>query len=234
MAQKKSATELLRDKYGLNLAGYQYILPGAEILRYIGQNVVYVHYAKLPGDEENWDSDFHHATILECKNFDPMTMTYDVKFQVEGEEEPKEMKIIPEGYSWTDKGPDEAGEMSRFVPLSIHAQMGEDSRFFERVGKLYNERKTLTIDQLTTIATSKGQAETLRYTHNIGAAVKLNEGGDYLWIRIHKISLNHRNGDKYSLKFSNADRSWALMISSDQETYDFEGLGEFKIIDLAD
>lgn len=233
MAEKKSAVDVLRDKYGLNLAGYNYILPGAEILRYIGLNVVYVHYMKKEGTED-WTTEIKSAKILSASKFDPMTMTYVVKYKLEDEEEEREMKMIPEGYSWSDKNPDEAGEMERFVPLSIHSQMGEDSAFFERLAGLYETRKTLSIQELETVARSKESSVTLRYSHNIGALVKLNAGG-HLWIRLHKLNLIHRNGDKYALKFSNNDRSWAFMIDANQEEYEFEGgLGTFKVIDLAD
>ena len=100
MAEKKSIVDVLRNKYGLNLAGYNYILPGSEILRYIGLNVVYVHYAKKEGTED-WQTEIKSAKILSASGFDPMTMTYTVKYKLEGEENEREMKMIPEGYSWS-------------------------------------------------------------------------------------------------------------------------------------
>ena len=122
--------------------------------------------------------------------------------------------------------------MERFLPVSIHTTLGEDMKFIERVGNLYESKKTMEISDLLDISKSKEQPVTLRYNHNIGAAVKL-ETGDYLWVRIHNLKLFHKAGDQFCLRFSDDKQNWVIMINKSDETYDFSGLGRFKILDLA-
>lgn len=227
--EENKGQKLLIDKYGCNLGSYKFVLPGAELLRYVGQSLMYVHYEK--GEGGNWTNSFKPAEIISINNFDPMLMTYDCKYKFEGDTEEHEIKIIPEGYSWGN--PEDAKEMTRFVPFSIHTAMVEEQCFFERLKKLYNERTTLTKDELMTISRSKDRDALLKYMHNIGAAVKL-ENGEYLWIRIHKCNLIHKIGTTYNLKFEDNDKSWSMLINIEDSEYDFNGLGTFKIIDLAD
>ena len=104
--------------------------------------------------------------------------------------------------------------------------------FLSRVAELYNTRPTISFEDLQAISSSKDQAVQLRYSRNVGAAVRLDEDGTILYIRIHKLRLTHRNGTSYSLRIENDDRSWSCMIDSKDEDYDFEGLGRMKIIDL--
>ena len=72
------------------------------------------------------------------------------------------------------------------------------------------------------IAKSKDQLSILKYSNNIGVAVKFNDSEDYLWIRIHSLKINHKNGTKYSLRFSNDERSWSMIIDSTDKEYVFE------------
>lgn len=233
MKDTRTLQDKLRDQYGLNLGGYKYVLPGGEMLKYNGLDVVYVSYKK-DEDSEKWNTEFFPARITSISDYDPTSMTYLVKFDItkDGQTEAREFRMIPDGgYSLTV--PDQTKEMERLVPLSLHYQMGEDTGFFERLGRLYEERDTLEMEELKKIAESKDQAVLLRYSHNIGAAVKLGEG-DYLWIRLHKIKLIHRNGDKYTLSISDDEKTWITLISEDEAEYNFNNLGMVKILDLAD
>lgn len=226
----EKAVKILKDKYGLNFGSYKYVLPGSEILRYIGQSVMLVHYFK--NESGDWVHDHKPAVIKSLSKFDPMTMTYECVYNVEEETEDKTIRIIPEGYSFGD--PEKVSEMFRFVPFSLHAEMVEDEMFFSRLSQLYDNRETLTIEELETIARSKEKEVILKYTHNIGALVKLSEGGDMLWIRLHNINIAHKRGKTWSLRIADNDRSWNMLIDSDEKEFDFNGFGTFKIIDLAE
>ena len=111
--------------------------------------------------------------------------------------------------------------------------MMEDEFFFARLRKLYDERDTLPFDSLKTIANSKDQGQILRYSHNIGAAIEL-ENGSLIWIRLYTLSLKHRQGSKYGLFFSNEGKEWSTLIDSSEKVYNIGGWGKLKIIDLAD
>lgn len=249
--EKKS--DLLKKKYGFKLGSYKYILPGGELMRYIGQPVIRITFTKKPiegavADENGevpsaWENKFDEVTILSLGEFDPMQMTWLCKYKLSNEEEVREVRIMPEGYSFTGEDPEKVGEIIRLIPFSKHHELLEDQNFFLRLEELWKERATLTPEALLTLTKSKGQEATLKYTHNIGALIRLNDdaydpaAGEsrFLWIRIHKLSLHHNHGSKFNLRFSNDDRSWSFMIDAKDAEFSFEGdLGKFKIIDLSE
>ena len=98
----------LKKRYGFNKGDYKYIPAGGEILKYIGQPMIFVDFKK--DENGDWQSNFETAFIDSISDFDPMTMTYNCKYKlVDGVQ--KEIRIIPEGFSWGN--PEETGEMKR-------------------------------------------------------------------------------------------------------------------------
>lgn len=246
-------TDSLKKKYGFKIGSYKYIIPGGELMRYIGQTVVCVSFTKkqIEGAEadENgvipstWENSFSEATIKSLCNFDPMQMTWLCKYTLKGkDDEVLETRVLPEGYSFEGEDPETTGKMLRFVPLSKHFEMMEDESFYLRLENLWETRKTLGVEELLTLARSKGQEPTLKYTHNVGALVKLDDENfdpktgesKFLWIRIHKLKFYHQGGSKFTLRFSNDDRSWSFVIDTNDTEFNFENDGMFKIIDLSD
>ena len=224
--------ELLRKKYGYNKASYKYIPAGSVILKYMGLIVVYIDFKK---DDDDWKMEtVEKAQINSISDYDPMTMTYLCKYKLSSdkpEDSDREIRIVPEGFSWGN--PEETGEMKRFMPYSLHCQLVEDEAFWIRLSELWDSRDTMALEGLTTISQSKEKDAVLKYSHNIGALIKL-ESGELLWTRLHGLTLTHKAGNKYKLKFENEKESWTMMISSDEKVYDFEnGIGQVKIIDLA-
>ena len=218
--------EALVKNYGYDRKSYKYIPAGAEILKYIGQIVVLVNYKKENGI---WSSTFEKAAIESIDNFDNITMTYSCKYKVEGSDELKEIRIIPEGFSFGN--PEETGEMKRFIPYSLHCQMVEDEVFYSRVASLYEDRKTLPIEALQMISDSKKQDEILKYSRNIGAAIKTDSG--VVWVRLHKLSLHHKSGSKYYLNIGDPKNDWNIVISKEDDEYILHDLGTMKILELS-
>ena len=235
---EKSLSKLV-ENYGYAPGSYKYIPHGCEILRYIGQAVVVVTFeAVLVKDEngeetEQWQNRIDRALLESIYDYDPMTMTYKAKYHLDEDgAETVEVRIQPEGYEFCD--PATTKKFIRIVPYSYHCKMVEDEFTIERVKLLYEKRDTFDISQLRTIAESKNQAQILRYSNNIGAAVKL-ESGKMLWIRLHTLRLKHRQGDVFGLFFSSDDeKEWSFLISADSTEYEFKEFGKFKILDLAD
>lgn len=234
---EKELKKLIND-YGYAPSNYKYIPMACEILKCIGQSVVLVSYErpeKKEGEEQDpsagWNTSTKLVNILSISDHDPMTMTYLVKYKEDKSEEEKEVRIQPEGYEFCN--PEETGHFIRLQPFSYHHQMMEDEFFFARLRKLYDERDTLPFDSLKTIANSKDQGQILRYSHNIGAAIEL-ENGSLIWIRLYTLSLKHRQGSKYGLFFSNEGKEWSTLIDSSEKVYNIGGWGKLKIIDLAD
>lgn len=235
---EKEISKLL-DDYGYAPGNYKYIPGGSEILRYIGQAVMLVSFERVTttdseGNEtKQWQNKVDRALIDSIKDFDPMTMTYLAVYHLEETPDQKiEVRIQPEGYEFCD--PETSGKFVRLMPYSYHCKMVEDEFTIERVKNLYNSRDTLKIEELSSIAESKNQPQILRYSNNIGAAVKLSSG-KMLWIRLHTLRLKHRSGDKFGLFFSSEDKKeWSFLISANETEYNFKDLGTFKILDLAD
>ncbi len=229
----------LVNEFGYAPGNYKYIPKGSEILKYIGQTVILVTFTREEDEPEegetepktHWTDKVERALIHSIYDHDPMTMTYMCKYSVEDSKDIQEIRIQPEGYEFVNA--DETGLFRRFVPYSTHCIMVEDELFFARLEKLWQERDTLEFDALNTISESKDQAQVLRYSHNIGAAIKL-ESGQLIWIRIHELHLKHRQGNKYGLFFYNEKRQWSTQVTKEDKSYILNGIGEFKIIDLSD
>lgn len=219
--------EALKKRYGFNKGSYKYIPAGGEILKYIGQPVVFVDFKK--DENGDWQSSFESSMIISIDDFDPMTMTYNCKYKLADNVE-REIRIIPEGFSWGD--PEETGEMKRFVPMSVHYNLQEDELFFNRLHELWDSRETMSLDSLKTLSDSQEQEQTLKYTHNIGALIKTSDDSSLLWVRLYKVGLFHRNGEYYNLSFGDERNRWTIVVKKSDTEYEMKDVGTFKIIDL--
>lgn len=224
----KTREQVLIDRYGFNHASYKWILPGAVILEYVGQPVMCLEFAK--DEEGKWNVTNKKSVIEDICEFNPLTMTYKCYYRVEDKDDVQTIDLIPEGFSFGN--PEETGKMIRFIPYSLHCQMTERELFLDRVKTLMNTRSTLSIDSLKALQESKEQDKTLKYCCNFGMAVELTDG-NILWIRIHKVNIFHKFGNTYSLRLTNDNDTWNVLVKSDESEYNFEdGLGKFKLIDL--
>lgn len=248
----KTELNKLKNEYGYLTTSYKYVPMAYEILKCIGQTVILVTYERTkeaetveggdkkdPNDVGEWITKTDVARIISISECDPMTLTMKIKYKVlddpnkkEEDIEEQEMRIQPEGYEFVNA--EETGLFRRFQPLSLHHKMMEDEFFFQRLNALYEKRNSLDLEAVKIISESKDQPQVLRYSHNIGAAIKL-EDGSLIWIRIHSLRLKHRQGNKYGLFFSSADgREWSTLITSDETEHTIGDWGKFKIIDLSD
>lgn len=234
----------LKNEYGFVPSSYKYVPMAYEIEKCIGQTVVLVTYERDRDKEKSedndglgkWNTRTDSAVIISISDCDPITMTSEIQYKLikDGKEsdEVEKMRIQPEGYEFVNA--EETGLFRRFQPFSLHHKMMEDELFFYRLQKLYEKRDTLRLEDLKVISESKDQGQTLRYSHNIGAAIKL-EDGSIIWIRLHTLRLRHRQGNTYGLFFSSEEKKeWSTMIHSDEKEYTLGDWGKFKIIDLAD
>ena len=226
----KTREQILKERYGFSKGSYDYVPRGSEIFRNIGQQVIYVVYQKQ--SDGTWDSDYKRATIESITDYDPITMTHLVKYKVE-DGELEEFRMIPEGYCYVDKEPDDIDVVKRFLPYSMHCKLIEDELFYERLRELYEKRKTLRMEEVVAISSSKDKAQLLRYSKHIAAVIKMADD-DILYFRIHDLSAKHKVGTKYSITLTDGDNNLhKFMADSTNESYTFEnGIGELKIIDL--
>lgn len=223
-----SSLESLKKTYGFDKSSYKYIPAGGEIFECIGQPIIFVRIYK--DSNNDWQSTYEPAILEKIDDFDPLTMTWNAKYKLEHDETEKEVRIIPEGFSWGN--PEETGEMLRFVPFPLHYQFQQDELFFGRLKELWDTRETLDLEFIKQISESKEQEAILKYTHNIGALVKISDTDDLLWIRLWKIGLTHKNGNVYYLSIGDDKNKWMVTIKKDETEYKLKDLGTFKLIDL--
>lgn len=235
MNQKQTKLEELKKLYGFSTASIKWIPEGGDLLRYIGLEVVFVDFKK--DDKGEWSSTFKPAKILNINDYDPISMTYNIKYQLDGEDGWKEERIIPEGFSFDIAGAGIQNTMNRFIPESMHLACIEEDQFYKRLFELHAKRDTLTTQALQSISSSKEQYKTLKYACNIGAVCKTVDGFT-LYFRVCGLKLRHQKGKTYELTLiDTAKHSYVINgITDDDKSYKWrvggEEIGELKLIDL--
>ncbi len=66
--------------YGFSTASLKWIPKGGDLFKYVGQDVVFVDFRKL--EDGTWTSECKPGKINWIGNFNPMTMTYYIKYQI--------------------------------------------------------------------------------------------------------------------------------------------------------
>lgn len=238
--KKKTELEKFHELYGYNPSSTKWVPVGGEILKLIGNDVVYVSFIKDATGK--WSSSYENARIISISNFDPVTMTYNIKYRTEKmkDTEWKEERIIPEAFSFDIAGSGIQNTMNRFVPRSMHCSMVETEMFYNRLFKLYAKRDTMPLIGLQSLNDSKEQKKTLEYCCNIGAVIKASDDNSILYFRIGSLKLRHKSKDTYILTISDWDTGKKYMVEfgkldkSYQFTVNGENIGQLKIIDLKD
>ena len=250
--------ETFKKLYGFNSGDIKWILNGGDILRYSGQDVIFVDYKRSNEDGSDvWTNTIEKASIISISDYDPITMTYLIKYTLPARKEEKgevhEERIIPEGFTFDIMGQGLQKSMHRFTSYSMHERLVEEAEFYRRVNKLFKERDTLPFGALAALQDNKEQSKTLGYAKYIVAAVKpvhkventddleYGEDEDDLMIfKIKALRLKHEFKNTWRLLLTASDgKNYSLPVSDDEtDFYEFylgkELIGDLKIIDLAD
>ena len=239
MSKKETELQKFHRLYGYDPGSVKFVPKGGDILEYIGNDVIYVSFTK--DSSGNWSSDYKNAKILSISDYEPVSMSYKIKYWVEGlgQNEWKEERIIPEAFSLDFLGAGVQQNMNRFVPRSIHCKLVETEIFYSRLFELFTKRDTMPISGIKSITGSKEQAKTLQYCCNIGAVIKAKDTGKILYFRIGSMKLRNKKKDVYVLIISDLNNNkYTLEIGEHDKSYNLkvngEEIGELKIIDLLD
>lgn len=239
-----------KELYGYNSGDPKWLPEGGELLKYIGAEVVRVHYSK--NEEGVWRNDFATAKINSIKDYNPVTQTYTINYTLESddgkEEETKEETIIPEGFTFDIMGQGIQNTMNRFMPYSLHCKVVEEERYFDFVDKMWEDNDTLPFGALKAIseASPKEQKNILQYSKNIVAAVRETEveendettykdTGRIFIFRIGQLKLKHDYKETWRLMLYDMDGNQAIniLIREDENSfYEVEKIGDLKILDL--
>jgi len=250
--------ETFKKLYGFNSGDIKWILDGGDILRYSGQDVIFVDYKRSDEDGNDvWTNTIEKANIISISDYDPITMTYLIKYTLPARKEERgevhEERIIPEGFTFDIMGQGLQKSMHRFTSYSMHERLVEEAEFYKRVNKLFKERDTLPFGALAALQDNKEQSKTLGYAKYIVAAVKpvhkventddleYGEDDDDLMIfKIKALRLKHEYKNTWRLLLTASDgKNYSLPVNDDEtDFYEFylgkELVGDLKIIDLAD
>lgn len=230
----KIMSKELKKLYALEPESIKWVPEGGEILQYIGQKVVYLDFEKKP--DGTWTpKGIQEALILEINDYDKTSMTYHIKYVVDGTE--MEERIIPEGFNAEFSQGEKKDKLNRFIPYSTHFKLMEMELLYSRLERLYQERDTLEIEELKKLNGSKDQVRELLYTRNIGAVIKETDG-TLMYFRITKLKFyHHLNQPSQLVVYDDLHNiSLAVSLSDEDAEYDVkykgEDIGVMKLIDL--
>lgn len=189
--------EQIKKNYGYDPASVEWIGKGGEIFEYLGMEVMRLDFYK---EGETWKNKVGKSLLLRCENFDPMTETVDLVWKdvdyAKPEEEWEEhiTKITPIGFTYGD--PEEKGEMTRFMPYSLHTKKIETEALYAKLGFLMSEpietSKAVNILQFEPLSMSRDKERLLAHIINIAAVIKpIDEEFVYIY-RLGNISLKHQ------------------------------------------
>ncbi len=232
-----TTVNLFKDTYALSLGSMKWISEGGEILKYIGQPVVLVKY-KRDSPELPWTTTVQTVDLVGVSGFEEMTGTYTVAWKEADVEELQSERLTPEGFSFNI--PEADNWMHRFLPMSLHIEITEATRMYERYAKLYAERGSLELEKIWEFCRSK-QRDTVGYKNYIALIVDTTDclGVGITECRIKSFSNPQSSGKYWSVGVRDwKDNFYILRIPKDNPTdafkftIDGETIGKAKLIDL--
>lgn len=231
--------------YSFQPGDYKWLVGGGNILKYIGTEVIFATYETLENDEIK--ENYQEAHIHEISGYEPVTMTYLIKYTVGKDPKVKEDRIIPEGFIMIDeKDKGKPKIMHKFIPYSHHMNMIETASYYNLVGKYFDEnRKVIPFKGLKILAENKDQSNLLGYSVNLVAAIRpvkeengetYNDESQLYIFRISKLGLKHKFGHEWILSLTDQEKNtYTILINDEDEYYEFflkDRVGDLKIIDL--
>ena len=145
--------KLFKDSYSLSMGSEKWISKGADLLKYIGQNIIQVKFSKK-SETDPWESVAIIVKLLEITDFEPLTGTYRMTWEsVDGKNTQESCRVTPEGFSFGI--PEKDLWMYRFLPMSLHIQMTEAIYAYDRYEKLFKERPSLSEKEIEELCRDK-------------------------------------------------------------------------------
>lgn len=240
--ENKTSLQRFKELYGFREGIIDYIPQAGELLKYIGDHVILLIYKR--NDKGEWSISNCIVKIDYMKDYDPMTGTYELRYDTEkpgtDSAEPvydsgvRSLRVLPQGFSF--ENPEETGRSLRFIPFSYHYKFAEFQDFYVKLKAGYDSYKTMDIESLKQISESKDQRLILEPMY-VCSVIKMNDD-EILQFRITSLKLKHRSGKNYAITIGNEQgKTYTFMISSDTTEYEFsygnEKIGDMKIVDLS-
>lgn len=163
--------DLFKDVYSLSLGSMKWISKGGDILRYVGQNVILVKFSKK-SEESEWETTNSLVNVISISGYNKETGTYQIAWK-EGDSEIQTERLTPEGFSFNV--PERDLWMHRFLPLSLHMKITEETLAYERFKNLYETRESMSLDKIGEYYRSD-QKETIGYRNYVSLIVDTSDG----------------------------------------------------------
>lgn len=223
--------EAIKKSCGYNPASPKWISRGGELMKYLGVEVMKIDFKR---EGETWKTDMGRALLLQANNYDPLTETVELVWKdvdytkPEEEWEIKTTKIVPPGFSF--ENPEESGEMTRFLPYSLHTEKIETEAYYAKLGFLFGmegkEDRSMTLENIQALASSRDRVNSLCHIHFIAAVVKPVGSDEIYTYRLGDITLRHQFKSvwKVTAKDDTGKNEMTLFIDADPEnpTHVFE------------
>lgn len=230
--------ETFKKRYGFNSGSPRWIPDGAELLECIGQRVIRVHFEKH--EDGTYTTKENQVIVKFIGNYDPKTFTYEIRYTIpEGENGEEEIsdRIIPEGFSTRILGSELGMEGNdggdRFIPGYIHLKVMQTNLFYARLGKLYSERSTMSVDEMYEIDKDRDQKTTLRYKRNIQAVMEID--GEICSFRIAQLNIKRDGrGRRRVVMQDGMNNTITAFLEEGAQSLKIENIGDVKILDIQD
>lgn len=217
-------------EYGFSTASMKWIPKGGDLLKYVGQDVVFVDFRKL--EDDTWTSECKPGHIVAIKDFNPVSMTYKIEYTIGGDPTIHFETIIPEGFSFDIAGGGIQKKMCRFIPDSLHMACIEEEQFYQKLGELWDKKDSLSTASLQTLSSSKEKHKTLNYCKHVAVVGKTDEG-QTLYFKLVGFKLKSVKGGLKELTLMDSEKRAHIVVGEENaKEYVWPGIGKLKLIDL--
>lgn len=190
--------EQVKKNCGYDPASPKWISRGGELMKYLGMEVMRLDFKK--NDKGEWENSVGKSLLLQANKYDPNTETLELVWKdvdyskPESEWEIKKTEIVPPGFSFGN--PEEKGEMTRFIPYSLHMEKIETEAFYAKLGYLFRLEgdldRSLVLPELMTLASSRDRVNSLCHIHYIAVVIKPVDTEDVYIYRLGDIGIRHQ------------------------------------------
>ena len=214
----------LKEEYTYNPAGPEWGIVGGTLAEYLGMEVVKINFKK--NAEGEWEQKIGKALLISLTDYDPLTETSllswkEVDYAVpEKDWKRKETRVVGPGFSFGN--PEDVGEMTRFLPYSLHVRKVETETLNEKLkfAFLNLSHRAVSLEDLQVLANGKDRKRLLKEVHNLRLVV-MPEGEDRVaTYRVGDIHVQHQIKSTYKITLSDTRGKGEVLFYYDSSNPD--------------
>lgn len=240
MKKKETKLEEYRKIYGFNPGKEEWVPKGGDMINYIGQEVLYIKYTKDEKAKGGWSTEMKAAKIISMGNMEDKLLSYETEIELISEKKTINSRISPEGFSTDLLTGKSQTSFIRLMPFSLHYKCMETEAIYKRLADLWEERDTISLNDLISISKESDQNTLLNFTKNIQFIIKTVASDtedevvlsdEVLAFRVSQLKMKKIGGNwKLTVKDQN-NQSITVDVDEGYNYYEIPGVGDAKIID---